>query len=708
MIILLNHFEEQIGRLKRKDLSSAIQTEPINGIVQFEFTVEYGSNYKMDDVCFVGHRDAVDKNSFQLYKIIYQAPTNEGIAYECVHIAHDDLKGYGYIREARLHEVQASVALYKALEGSRWEVGTVDDTNPAPIYFYDLSRLECISKILDIWNLEIAYRVEIVRNKVVKRYIDLHHKRGVDTGRRYVYGSNALEVVKEVNQSSIYTASIPRGRGEEKFGEEGEATGGFGRRIDIKDIEWSKAKGDPIDKPLGQEYIELPEMTEAFGYSDGTPRFKINVYSNIEDPEQLIKVDYENLLKNSRPLVQFKANIEEFGNIELGDSVVIIRKDLDIFYKARVFSVKRNLLSGSTADIQLGDNLSLTQADFNKAIRKDISNSSDELLDSVKSAVSFMQNALTESMYDDDAYWYFLDMDNEYGYPAGFYTFNKPIESSPTKGVFIGGGKMAISNRKDSNGNMMWSTWATGDGLVADAITTGTLNADLIKAGALVGKGFNLDMESGAFNLANKISYNPRYNSFTIDGNTVIRAINNGTIRIAGSSITLDGNVNMTSSFTVPSGNIGDLSADKITSGTINASTINVKNLNADNLTKGTVGVGLDNASGTMPQYSAGAQIHGGATDLNTNSSKFNFIYARNAFEVQGRINAKPEGNNHALELNGLTLSANGTSCGIKPWGGYIRCEGNSWHFQEIKTSNLYLGGKKLVLQNGVVKYEEE
>lgn len=62
-------------------------------------------------------------------------------------------------------------------------------------------------------------------------------------------------------------------------------------------------------------------------------------------------------------------------------------------------------------------------------------------------------------------------------------------------------------------------------------------------------------------------------------GNDVKTAINATTdgIRLKGNLITLDGLVNMTSSFVVPEGNIGNLSASKITSGTIDSARIDAK-----------------------------------------------------------------------------------------------------------------------------------
>ena len=74
-------------------------------------------------------------------------------------------------------------------------------------------------------------------------------------------------------------------------------------------------------------------------------------------------------------------------------------------------------------------------------------------------------------------------------------------------------------------------------------------------------------------------------------GNDIKTAINATTdgIRLKGSLITLDGQVNMTDSFIVPEGNIGNLSAKKITSGTIDTARLNSLDIVTKGLTSNVV-----------------------------------------------------------------------------------------------------------------------
>ena len=137
MLILFDHQEQPIGRLTSRSLISCVQTEPLNGLVTLDFTVDYESIDAMDEVFYVAHKDAVNANAIQMYKILTSMPDTQGMTYQALHIVHDDMKGYGYIRERALGGVQAGAALSVALESSRWQVGRADPTTAGSVHFYD-------------------------------------------------------------------------------------------------------------------------------------------------------------------------------------------------------------------------------------------------------------------------------------------------------------------------------------------------------------------------------------------------------------------------------------------------------------------------------------------------------------------------------------------------------------------------------------------
>ena len=362
MIYLFDKRDNLIGILTKSDIKSAIQTEEINGIERLDLEVNLSAKDKLKDVEYLAHKQVDEKDRFTHYKIITRANHNKSLTYMAINSAFDDFKGYGYIRERRMNQTTARLGLEAILHGSRWKVGYTEEGKVADFYMYDLTRLDALSKLVDTFSCEVKFRITFDGNKITGRYVDLYQELGEETHKRFFYGTNALEVVREEKQGDIFTAVIGRGKGEEKFDDEGNATGGFGRKIDFKEVVWSKSKGDPVDKPKGQEYVEIKDLTEKFGYSDGSPRFKIITHDKIEDPTELLEACYQDLINGSRPLVQFKATLKDIGSVGLGDKVNIIRNDLDIFYTARIFKIQRNLLDPERSVVDLGDNLEFNQA----------------------------------------------------------------------------------------------------------------------------------------------------------------------------------------------------------------------------------------------------------------------------------------------------------------------------------------------------------
>ena len=516
MFYLFDASEKLIDTIYKNSVISAEQTDGLSETMTLDVVVEMDMFEKLKDAIYIGHKDQTDDTAFQLYKIVSIKTTEEGISITAVHVVYDEMMFYGYIREERLTNVSVSTALGKVLNGSRWEIGKVLTNKNANLMLYDNTRAEALTKLIESFQVELGFRMVFSGNKITKRYVDVYEKRGKVTHNRYVYGHKAINVDKEIDRQNVFTAIVPRGKGEEKYDEDGNATGGFGRRIQITDIEWSKSNGNPLNKAKGKDYLEIPEMTLQHGFSDGKARYKIVVFEEIEDPNILIQKAYETLVENCRPKVQLSTTIGDSGEVELGDSIIIIRKDIDVQYRSRVFKIKRNLITRENSEVTLGDNLSIAKVDYGKLIESKIDNLKDEVQTSMTINLGQMRNELEKSMFDDDAYKYDLKRGNKYNLAPGLYTFNRPIDQNPTKGIWIGAGKVAISNRKRADGTFDWTTWATGEGIVADVINSGTLNANLVRTGILQDKNAKsfLNLDNGEFNFGDIIK--------SIDGRSIV------------------------------------------------------------------------------------------------------------------------------------------------------------------------------------------
>lgn len=231
-------------------------------------------------------------------------------------------------------------------------------------------------------------------------------------------------------------------------------------------------------------YIEIKEATEIYGYPDGRPRITVVDFDDIEDKEKLAEATFHYALENCRPKVQLKATGYKYSNLSLGEVVTVIA-DMGIRYKTRIFKIKKDFLSKSISSFEFGDKIAFSLSNRIKSIELV---KKDEELRQI-SYIESILSAIESSYFNDDGYQYDLKVDNKYKLPAGFYSFNKPIDKNPTKVIYFGAGKLMIANSKKANGEWDFRVALNGD----------SVNANVIRAGLLQGGRVFWNLEDGSF-----------------------------------------------------------------------------------------------------------------------------------------------------------------------------------------------------------------
>lgn len=379
MIFLFDREENLIRAIGNGSLIEAVQETVINEIQTLYFAVKDSESekfrefFKIADT--VGHYDK--SGHFQLYKIARMV-TDVIIEVEGVHVAHDELSSSNIIRDVRFTDRGARFILERSVEGSRWQVGYVDDLGVQSYTLYYVPPADAIKRWTERFGGEIRYRLDFDGQQITGRYIDGVEKLGRDTGKRFVHGHNALEVKEEQDHSGVYTAVIGRGKGEEKFDDSGESTGGYGRRIGFEGIEWTSSDGN-VHKPVGQDYIEMADRTELYGHTNGNPRFEVKIFEDTTDPYTLIEQTYHYMQEAARPKILYSSTVLQIGDVQLGDRVHIIRKDLDVYYTTRIQKIVRDLLFDENSKVELGD-----YDFFRRDMRKE---KTDEKIDAIENEV---------------------------------------------------------------------------------------------------------------------------------------------------------------------------------------------------------------------------------------------------------------------------------------------------------------------------------
>lgn len=358
MIMYLLDKQQNIIQAISDGIIEAKMTEEINTADKLSFSLVQDKRLASSIyfVCIPATRGS----AFLMFKIISESVKDDRIEYTCIESAYDELKSYAYIKDVRPQDKTASEMLRIALNGTRWEVGYSEETVRKRTNFYYISTLEAIQKVVELFKVELTFTVVIdpITNRIVRRQVNLYSQQGERTGKRFEYGSNLLSVTREESSEDLVTALVGRGKGEQLDDGDPDTPDGYGRRIMFTDVVWSKANGHPTDKPAGQDYVEDKEATKLYGFDDGKPRIGIAVFEDIEDVNQLINATWAALQVAKRPKVSFKASALDIGDLGLGDTVAIIRHELNIEYFTRVYKVEHDLLDKNNNVIELGDDFS--------------------------------------------------------------------------------------------------------------------------------------------------------------------------------------------------------------------------------------------------------------------------------------------------------------------------------------------------------------
>lgn len=410
MIYLFDNEERLLKVVRRNAIKSALQKYALttDNYVSDRLTVEMKAlnDDEFEKVEYMAIQSMEDTHLFHYFYIAQKSTKGEISTFTGVQSGIEELRKTP-VFDKRPKNTPAKPVINELLQGTNWQARYIADTTNHSTNFYYTSVFDALKKLCKVWGLEMQFFVEMNSNGLGARYIDFKKKIGEAVGKRVVYGHNALEILKEVERTNIFTALIGRGKGEQVSSaeESGKGGDGYGRKITFEDVVWSKAKGDPLDKPKGQKYLEIPEMTRTYGIknSDGTMRPKIGFteFSEEEDPNELIKLTYQTLINSARPQLTLKTSSVYLRGVKIGDTIRVVRHDKKLDYDTRIFEITFNRLNDQSSDIKLGDQIgesssSKVQAVADKAVEEFINNEFNSFIenlpDFIKTADGFNTN----------------------------------------------------------------------------------------------------------------------------------------------------------------------------------------------------------------------------------------------------------------------------------------------------------------------------
>lgn len=405
-----------------------------------------------------------------------------------------------YIEDKRNRNANAKACLAKALEGIRWTVGTVETgtrTRIADLAFYHCTVLEAVQKTADTYGLEAQteYQPDPTGNRIGQRIIHLVEHRGQTTStKRFEYGKDLTQIKRDIDAGDVITRLYGWGKGIEQTNEEGEPTGGYGRKISFADVN------------NGKPYIQDDQALANWGIvgADGTKHHsEASVdFPDCEDPKELLNLTKAALKTRTTPVVSYTADVTALGQAgydpegtDVGDSVQIIDTSFatPLRLEGRILQIEEDL-AGSLAEtkITLGNiRQSYTQrmAAQQQALDKLVSNSGawNSAAGGTGPYMKDLIDRINQIMNATGGYTYLKP-------GQGIYVYDKPEDQNPTQCIHIGGGYWRIADHKKPNGDWDFRALANGKGIFADTVFTGRLSD---------AAGLNYwDMDTGDFSLS--------------------------------------------------------------------------------------------------------------------------------------------------------------------------------------------------------------
>lgn len=381
-------------------------------------------------------------------------------------------------------------ALAKALDGTRWSVGQCDEGS-GEYSVYHQSSLASVNDIANAYKMEVKPVIQLSAdgNSIAKRSVCLVKRLGrSNTALRLDYGSGLSGIDRVLSADDVVTRLYCYGKGVQTTDDDGKETGGYSRKITFADING------------GKEYIQDDSLLEVWGVPgpDGSLMHTEGIFEDgdCEDKATLLAEGRAALAERSKPIVSYEGTVEALGRAgfdanacDLGDNLQMVDTTFPkpLRLSGRVLEIVEDLLGdGSPSSVKVGN---VIEGIIKRS--EHVQQTIDRL---TSSAGSWDSAATLGSAYLDgliDGLNKVMNETGGYTYikpGKGLFVYDKPESDNPTMCIQIGGGYFRIADGKNSDGTWNFRTLGNGHGLVADAIVSGTISGNLIKAGTIQDK----------------------------------------------------------------------------------------------------------------------------------------------------------------------------------------------------------------------------
>lgn len=259
-----------------------------------------------------------------------------------------DLTGV-IVKSVKLEDAGAAEAFGAILSGTGCALGTVTATGrTGDIDIYYQNAWKAVQETRAIYDARLVVRYGISDNAITGMALDVLVRESVFRGRFF---DTAVDAESAYLTRSGRPVTVLYGLGNSV------STGDNPQKLTFADVVWSKAGGDPADKPAGQDWIGDVEAMAIYGRVE-------DVYTNQyqDDPAKLLREAWEQLKKVCKPIVTATATVQdmelvpgyEHQQVRLWDTVAIVRRD-GAALESTVTGIERDYVHPWLTKLKTGD-----------------------------------------------------------------------------------------------------------------------------------------------------------------------------------------------------------------------------------------------------------------------------------------------------------------------------------------------------------------
>lgn len=466
-----------------KDCIKCTVTEELNGSYECEFsypiTGQFYSEITPDKIIKVKANETSALQLFRVYR--HTKPINGIVKIYCQHISYD-LNGNTVTPFSISSKTSATTVLNSILEhcyyAHRFTAVSTSNTQSKFETKIPVSPRKCLGgmegSILDNFKGEFEFDNFIIRH---------YSSRGQDNGVTIQYSKNLTDIKADTSIADTYTSVYPYATDE--------------------DGDYYELPEKVIELPSKSRYAEPRmlqlDLSDKFDSETRITAELLRKYANeyisnnkIDEIKQNLKVSFVQLWQTE----EYK-NIATLERVKLGDTVTVKYPELGVSVKSKVIKTVYDVLNEKYIEIELGQ----AKSNFASTLNK-VNSELKTMSDFMRNQPSLMEKAIksaTDTITGQTGGYVVLNQDKDTGKNNEILIMNQPtIEAATQLWRWNLGGLGYASGTNAYNGPYRTAINMNGE-IVADFITAGTLNADLIKAGTIEDLQHNtsIDMTNG-------------------------------------------------------------------------------------------------------------------------------------------------------------------------------------------------------------------